>query len=109
MSDKREIQTKEIITQLAGEFLAREAGPQSLITVTRAGASSDVKNVTVFISVLPESAEQAALKFCKRERSAFREYLKKKSALHYPPTIDFELDFGEKNRQKIDELTRPEA
>lgn len=106
MESKKEIQTKETIAHLAGEFLAREAGPQSLITVTRSEISPDLKNVTVFISVFPDSAEKAALAFCKRERSNVREYIKKNSALHYPPTIDFELDIGEKNRLKIDELTR---
>ena len=91
---------------LAGQFLAREAGLQSLITVTRSEMSPDMKFITIFISVFPESAEKAALDFCKRERSAFREYVLEKSALHFPPTIDFELDIGEKNRQRIDELTK---
>ncbi len=103
---KKELQTKEELMHLAGQFLAREAGPQSLITVTRAEISEDLKYITIFISVLPESEERKALEFCKRERSAFREYVRQKSALHFPPSIDFELDIGEKNRQRIDELTR---
>jgi ribosome-binding factor A len=103
---KREEQLKEELMHLAGQFLAREAGLQSLITVTRSEMSPDMKFITIFISVFPESAEKAALDFCKRERSAFREYVLEKSALHFPPTIDFELDIGEKNRQRIDELTK---
>lgn len=92
--------------QLAGQFFAREAGRQSLITVTRAEMTDDLKFITIFISVFPESAEKAAIEFCKRERSAFRDFVKDKSALQHPPTIDFEIDMGEKNRQRIDELTR---
>ena len=103
---KKEEQLKETLQHLAGDFLAREAGRQSLITVTRSEIGSDLKNITIFISVLPESAEKAALDFCKRERTTFRQYVMDKSALHYPPTIDFELDLGEKNRQRIDYLTR---
>lgn len=103
---KKEEQTKEELLHLAGQFLAREAGPQSLITATRAEISPDLKYITIFVSVFPESAERAAIDFCKRERSAFRDFVIEKSSLHYPPTIDFELDIGEKNRQKIDELTR---
>ena len=109
MADKREAQMKEVIAHLAGEFLSREAGPQSLITVTHAESTSDLKNMTVYISVIPSSEEQRALKFCKRERSAFRMFCRDKSSLHFPPTIDFELDIGEKNRQRIDDLTRPSA
>jgi len=103
---KKEEQTKEELMHLAGQFLAREAGRQSLITVTRAEMSPDLKYVTIFISVFPESAEKAALDFCKRERTTFRDFVKEKSALHFPPTIDFEIDIGEKNRQRIDDLTK---
>lgn len=107
MISKKEEQIKKVLLHLAGEFLAREAGPQSLITATRAEMSPDLKYISIFISVFPESAEKAALDFCKRERSALREFVKEKSSLHFPPTIYFELDIGEKNRQRIDELTRP--
>ena len=103
---KKEEQTKEMLMHLAGEYLTREAGLQSLITVTRSEISPDLKNITIFISVFPESADEPALAFCKRERSNFRDYVKEKSAFQFPPTIDFELDIGEKNRQRIDELTR---
>jgi ribosome-binding factor A len=105
MSIKEE-QLKQELMHLAGQFLAREASPQSLITVTRSEISPDNRYITIFISVFPESSEKAALDFCKRERSAFREYVIQKSALHFPPTVDFEIDFGEKNRQRIDDLTR---
>ena len=97
---------KETIAHLAGEFLAREAGRQSLITVMRAEVTSDFKAATILITVFPDSAEETALAFCKRERNAFREFIQKKSSLHFPPTIEFELDIGEKNRQRIDDLTR---
>jgi len=103
---KKEEQMKEELMHLAGQFLAREASHQSLITVTRSEMSSDLKYITLFISVFPTTAEKTALDFCKRERSAFRTFVIEKSALHFPPTIDFEIDIGEKNRQRIDELTR---
>jgi ribosome-binding factor A len=103
---KKEEQTKETLQHLAGDFLAREAGRQSLITVTRSEISPDLKYITIFISVFPVAAEKAALDFCKRERTTFRDYVRDNSALHFPPTIDFELDIGEKNRQRIDDLTR---
>ncbi len=106
MDQKKDAQVQEIIMHLAGEFLTREAGRQSLITVTRADTSADLKNTTIFISVFPTTAEATALAFCKRERSAFRDYMKAKSALNFLPTIDFAIDIGEKNRQHIDDLLR---
>jgi len=103
---KKEEQMKQELMHLAGQFLRARAGHQSLITVTRSEMSSDMKYITLFISVFPTTAEKKALDFCKRERSAFRQFVIQKSALHFPPTIDFEIDIGEKNRQRIDELTR---
>ncbi len=106
MVSRREIQVAETIAHLAGEFFARESNRQSLITVTRADISPDLKNVTVYFSVLPEQFENAALNFAKRLRPDFREYLKENARMKFLPTVDFDLDYGEKNRQRIDELTR---
>lgn len=108
MARRRE-QVAEELAHMAGEFLAREiANPavSGLLTVTRAELSDDYKNVTVLFSVLPHTKENDALKLAKRARSDFREYIKKHSALHPIPTVDFELDYGERNRQRIDDLTR---
>ena len=106
MGSHRDVQLSETIAHLAGDFFARESNGQSLVTVTRADVSHDLKTVTVYFSVLPEKYEEAVLNFAKRKRTDFREYLKKHSVLRYLPTIDFALDMGEKNRQKIEELTR---
>lgn len=107
--NRKHIQVAEELAHLAGDFLARESiNPRAngLITVTRAELSDDFKNVTVFLSILPHSQENTALTFAKRARSDFREYVKKNSYFHPVPTIDFEIDYGEKNRQRVDELTR---
>ena len=106
MSSRRVIQVSETIAHLAADFFARESNAQSLITVTHADVSPDIREVTIFFSVLPETYEQTVLAFAKRKRSEFREYLKKHSALQRLPTVDFEIDYGEKNRQRIEDLTR---
>lgn len=106
MSSRREVQVSQIIAQLAGEFIERESTVHSLITVTHAEMSPDMKQVTVFLSVLPQTQEEEALAFAKRARSDFRTYIREHSFLHPIPFVDFELDYGEKNRQRIDELTR---
>lgn len=103
---QRQIQVAEEIQHLAGEFFARESNYTSLLTATRADISPDLKNATVYVSVLPESAEKKALEFLKRNRTDFRDYLKKKSRLKFLPTVDFAIDYGEKNRQRLDDLTR---
>ncbi|OGG56797.1 hypothetical protein A3D71_01075 [Candidatus Kaiserbacteria bacterium RIFCSPHIGHO2_02_FULL_55_20] len=106
MESRRQTQVSQVIAQMAGEFFARESNVKALITVTHADISPTYKEVTVFISVLPQTMEEAALKFAKRARTDFRAYIKKSSRLHPIPIVDFAIDLGEKNRQRIDELTR---
>lgn len=106
MQSRRQTQVSETIAHLAGEFFARESTLKALITVTRAAIAPNFKNATIFFSVLPQTSEEAALTFAKRSRSDFRAYLKTRSFLHPLPVVDFVIDLGEKNRQRVDELTR---
>ncbi len=106
MESRRQTQVSQLISQLAGEFLARESAVKALITVTHSDISPSFKDATIFLSVLPHTMEAPALKFAKRARSDFRQYLKQHARLHPIPIVDFEIDIGEKNRQRIDELTR---
>src|SRR3972149_5322276 len=105
MESRRQTQVSQLISQLAGDFFARESNVKALITVTHADISPTYKEVTVFISVLPQTMEEQALKFAKRARPDFRAYFKKQSLLPPMPVVDFEIDLAEKNRQRIDELT----
>ena len=68
--------------------------------------SEDNKYVKVFLSVLPEAEEKRALAFCVREKGAMYLYIRGKIRVHPIPQLDFAIDHGEKNRQRIDELTR---
>ena len=106
MVSRREIQVSEAIAHHAADFFARESAVGALITVTHADMSSDLKSTTIFLSVLPETHEEEALAFAKRARSDFRTYLRDKTKIHPTPVVDFEIDYGEKNRQRIDDLTR---
>lgn len=94
------------IKELAAVFLGRENNRTSLITITSATASPDLKRATIFITVFPNSKEKGALEFTKRKRKELREFLKKNIPIKIIPFIDIAIDLGEKNRQKIDELLR---
>ncbi len=106
MASKRQVQVAEMMAHRAADYFARESNRESLITVTRADVSPDLKNVKIYFTVMPEKFEQAALNFAKRNRTNFRDYIKKNAALPRLPQIDFVIDDGEKNRQRIDDLTR---
>lgn len=106
MASRRQVQVAETIAHRAADFFARESNRQSLVTVTRADVSPDLKNVLIYISVLPTTAEKDVLNFAKRNRTEFREFLKTTAVMKFLPHVDFEIDYGEKNRQRIDDLTR---
>jgi ribosome-binding factor A len=94
----------ELIRELAAEFIVRESNKQSLITVTSVRMHNENKNATVFFTVFPESHEKTAIDFLKRKRSDFKEFVKEKAPLGRVPFFDFEIDLGEKNRQRIEDL-----
>lgn len=103
---RRDERAANLIKELAAQFLERENNGTSLITVTHATCSPDLRRATIYITVLPETAEQAALDFAKRRRSDLRDYVKKNMNTKTVPFLDVEIDRGEKNRQRIDSLLR---
>lgn len=103
MSQKE--QKEELLAHVAAEFINLESNRESLITVTRAALSSDEKHATIFISVLPDSGERSALFFLQRKRAELRAFARKKTRIRVLPFFDFEVDYGEKNRQDIDRLS----
>ena len=94
------------IKEFTAEFLSRVNNKTSLITVTSATCSPDLKRATIFITVFPTEKEKSALEFAKRKRGELREFLKKIMTTKIIPFIDIAIDLGEKHRQKIDELLR---
>lgn len=104
MRDTKRETLENILRELAAQFLSSESSGMSLITVTNCRLKENMRSVIIFLSVLPEDKEAAALSFAKRKKRDFKEYIKSHSRLKYIPYIEFEIDLGEKNRQRIDEL-----
>ncbi len=103
---KRQIQLQLEILAIAQDFFQRESSGASLITVTRAEVSPDMKHGTIFITALPESKEPAALDFAKRMRSELRHKVMKRLPVKVIPFFEIEIDYGEKNRIHVEELLR---
>jgi len=106
MSNARDQKLKDIIREAAAEFLQRESNYTSILTVTDVSLSEKGNNSTIFFTVLPDNKEKGALDFVKRKRAEFREFFKRKARMRALPFFDFEIDKGEKNRQRIDEIAR---
>lgn len=96
-TSERQRRASEIIAHEAAQFILREAGSGSLITVIRAEPVSHGDRVLVFVSIFPEDKAQSALAFLNRQREAFSDHLKTHARLRPLPRIDFLLD----NRESI--------
>ena len=98
--------TAEILHKLAADFVLRESTPASLITVTRIELNESGKSANFFFTTLPESEEDTALKFLSRKGGELNDYIKRKSKIGIVPHFAWRIDYGERNRQRLDEITR---
>ena len=105
MSERVE-KVKEIVRAACAEYLATASNGTSLITVTDVTVTPDLKQATIFVSIYPETGEESAINFLKRQRPQMRAHLKKRMATRTIPFLEVLIDKGEKNRQRIDELLR---
>lgn len=105
---QRQLQIEQQVLGITQDFFQRESSGLSMITVTRTDVSKDMKHGTIFISVLPENKEEAAINFAKRMRSELRHYVMKRLPVKVIPFFEVEIDFGEKNRIHVDDLLRKE-
>jgi ribosome-binding factor A len=95
---------KDQIHKWAAEFLQKESSGQSLITVTDVKIGNEAREATILFTVLPESKEMAALEFARRQLTEFRAFMTEKVKTGRMPYFHFDIDRGEKHRQRIDEI-----
>src|SRR5262245_31391445 len=97
---------EESIREVAAEFLAREANRNILVTVTRVLLTEDNNRATIYLTALPEAGEKSAVEFANRNRPELNQFYKERVKGSMPPDITFEIDLGEKNRLRLDELSK---
>lgn len=102
---KREI-IAEILHRLASKFALEEGSNSSLLTITRVEISSTGKEAKIYFTTLPDDQEETALKFLERKTPEFKMYVRDESRIGIVPHIAFKIDYGERNRQRLDELSK---
>lgn len=102
----RQEKMSELIKRYAAVFFESETDGTSLITVTDCQATPSLKNVRILISVFPTKKEESTLLFIQGKTSEFRNFLKTKLKMKFIPQVNIEIDKGEKNRQRIEELLK---
>lgn len=94
-----------LISKFAAEYFGVESNQDSLMTVTKTDILDKGRRAIVFFTTLPREKENQALEFAKRRRRDFRQFIMSKKSFGFTPKIDFAIDEGEYNRQRIDELS----
>ena len=101
---KRE-RVAEVVHRLAAKFILEESSKSSLLTITRVEISPTGKEAKIFFTTLPDKQEDTALKFLERKTPEFTRYVRDNSRIGIVPHIDFKIDYGERNRQRLDQLS----
>ena len=95
---------QEILHRLAAKFILNNSTSASLLTITRVEVSPTGKEAKVYFTTLPEDREDTALKFLERKIPEFKHYIRNESRINIVPHVTFKIDYGERNRQRLDEL-----
>ncbi len=106
MTDQKDNKLAELLRELAAEYFSRESNRQSLITITGVELFSRGGKARILMTVLPVDKEQTAVDFAHRQLTDFRQYVMEKSRIGRIPFFEVAIDVGEKNRQKIDDLSK---
>ena len=104
--DQKENKIAEIIREMAAEYFSRESNRQSLMTITGVELRGHGSRAIILMTVLPESKENDALEFAHRQLSDLRDYIQKNSRIARVPFFEVRIDYGEKNRQRLDEIEK---
>ena len=104
--NQKEEKIKEIIRELAAEYFSRESNRQSLMTVTNVELRAHGSKAVIMITVMPETEEASALEFARRQLTGLREYVHEHSRIARIPFFEVQIDYGEKNRQRLDQMEK---
>ena len=102
----RQEKLNTLFAKLLARFLQSTASDSSIVTVTHFDIATDMHSAHSYLSVFPEKNEAAVLAAIEKNRDELAEFLRKNTSMKFLPRIYFEIDKGEKNRQRIDELLR---
>lgn len=112
---QRQLQVGEQIKRIVADVLLKEDAfifPGVYITVLRADASPDIKNIKIMIDIFGKTEKATRLALTQQLNNStnyFKSALAKQIRLRYMPEIVFILDDGFNEAVKIEELIKKES
>lgn len=108
MTAPREEKLNTHLQKTLAQFIREELGVSPLVSVTRVEVARGLRSARAFITVFPDTDATAALATLEKKYGALMRYLAAHLRIKYLPSVSFEIDIGEKNRQRIEELLKEE-
>ncbi|OGZ14623.1 MAG: hypothetical protein A3G11_02060 [Candidatus Lloydbacteria bacterium RIFCSPLOWO2_12_FULL_51_9] len=94
------------VRTIIAEFLRKEFGTSPLVSVTELFVARGLQSARALITVFPAHEEERVCAVLKKRQGALRQYLALHTRMKYVPEVFFEIDRGEQNRQRIEELLK---
>jgi len=104
MHQDRQIKVATLLSELVAQYIQREANTDPLITITHATVAKDYAKATIFFTTIPEEKQGDALIYLMRSAGDVRHYVMKHMRIKTIPHLEFQIDFGERHRQDMDEV-----
>ncbi len=103
---KRSVRVSDLIREEVADIVMHKIKHKNLgfITITGAKMTSDLRNATVYFSVLIEEEQMKTLRKLNESKSFIKRELGSRLRMKFIPTIKFEIDQGVEYGKKIDKL-----
>jgi ribosome-binding factor A len=101
MSDRIR-KVNELIREEASTAIAEIIGPEDFITVTAIETAKDLKNATIWVSILTDA--EKGMSNLNSHKSEIQHRITSKMATKYTPKIEFSLDHSPEYVEKIERL-----
>lgn len=93
-----------LLRNIVSSFIGREFKNGAIITVTHVDVINDLKKAKIFISIFPDNKSDEIMKLLQNKSWDLKKYAQPLLKMKFLPEFEFEIDYGEKNRQKLEEI-----
>lgn len=103
---KRTSQLNELIRTITAETILKDLNldPGIFVMVTHVDVAPDLKNATIFISVLPDNKAASTFLYVSRHLGKIKHILSKKLTIRFIPNLLLKLDTVEREASKIEHI-----
>jgi ribosome-binding factor A len=103
---KRSVRVSDLIREEVADIIMNRIKHKTIgfVTVTGAKVSTDLRNATVYLSVLNEEEKEKTVRKLNESKSFIKGELGKRLKMKYIPTITFRIDEAVEYGRKIDKM-----